>query len=322
LITILLDNKNGNVWDLSQIAGDVTWKTSRIGRAGSLEFTVVTEGLYQSRAFSINNGDIVQVRYGDKPVFHGYIFTLEGGSGETVKVKAYDQIRYLMASDTFIFKNKRASEIIVEVANKFKLKTGYIETTPYLIPEMVEDGKKLLDICNKALDLTLIHGGKNYVLYDDFGALTLRNIEDMVADNYLGEGSLLTDYSTSLSIDQDTYNRIVLYQDNKKTGNRELYIEQDAETIAKWGMLQLYQSVDEKKNEGQIGELLKMLSTLHNRESKTMKLNALGDLQVRAGSYIYVVIERLGLNQPFLVDECSHKFSGALHTMALDVKVI
>lgn len=322
MITVLLDNKNGNVWDLSEIAGDISWKTSRIGKAGSLDFTLITTGMYQSKDFTIQNGDIVQVRYDDNPVFHGYIFSLEGGSGESIKVKAYDQTRYLMASDTFVFKNKRASEIIVEVANKFKLKTGKIETTPYVIPEMLEDGKKLLDICDKALALTLIHSGKNYVLYDDFGSLVLRNIEDMVADVELGEGSLLTDYSTSQSIDQSTYNRIVLYQDNKKTGSRELYIEQDSANIAKWGMLQLYQSVDENKSEKQIDELLRMLSTLHNRESKTMKLNALGHLQIRAGSYVHVVIERLGVNQAFLVEECTHKFGSALHTMALDVKVV
>lgn len=322
MIRVLIDNKNGNVWDISDIVGDLSWKTSRIGKAGSLDFTMIKGGLYELQGFQIQNGDIVHVTKDGKPVFYGYVFSIEGGSSESIKVKAYDQIRYLLSSDTFIFENKRASEIIQEVANKLKLKVGHLAETPYVIPKMVEDGQKLLDICDKALTLTLIHKGQNFVLYDDFGSLTLRNIEDLLVDFYLGEGSLLTDYSLSTSIDQDTYNRIVLYQDNKKTGKRELHVKQDSNNIAKWGTLQLYQSVDENKNQTQIEELLDQLATLHNRESKTLKLNAIGDMRVRAGCYVRVWIKEYGVNQPFLVDECTHKFDSASHTMALDVKVI
>lgn len=322
MIEVLIDNKDGNVWDVSDIAGDISWSTSRIGKAGSLDVTLLKGALYQSKDFKYRNGDIIRVRKDGRNVFYGYIFSIESGSGEAVKVKAYDQIRYLMASDTFVLQKVTATDVVRLVADKFKLRTGSLADTRYVIPTMMEDGKKLLDIIDKALTLTLIHSGRNYVLYDDFGSLTLSNIEDLLLDFYIGEGSLLTDYRYSASIDQDTYNKIVLYQDNKKSGKRELHVAQDSANIAQWGLLQLYQSVEEDKNPEQIRELLDQLARLKNRETKTLKLDAVGDLRVRAGCYIRLWIEEFGINQPFLVDECTHKFEGGNHTMSLDVKVI
>ncbi|QNK57547.1 hypothetical protein [Paenibacillus sp. PAMC21692] len=322
MIEVLVDNKNGNVWDVSELAVSMSWQTSRIGKAGSLDLTLVKGGLNQSADYRIQNGDVIWAKKDEQPIFYGYVFTVEDGRGESIRIKAFDQIRYLLTADHYSFENKRASDVIRTIAAKYKLRTGTIAETPYVIPVLIGDGEKLLDLCGKALTLTLIHGGKNYVLYDDFGSLALRNVEDLLVDFYIGDGSLLTDYSMSTSIDGDTYNRIVLYKNNQTTGKRDVYMAQDSANIAKWGILQLYQSVDENKNDAQINELLTTLTTLHNRESKTLKLDALGDLRVRAGSYVRVLLQEQGLNAPFLVNECTHKFEGAVHTMSLDVKVI
>jgi len=123
-------------------------------------------------------------------------------------------------------------------------------------------------------------------------------------------------------IDADTYNRIKLYKDNQKTGKREVYLVQDSANIARWGVLQLYEAVDEEMNAAQINELLNRLAALKNREQRTLKLEAIGDIRVRAGMYLPVVIESLGINQPMMVDEVTHRFDGADHTMSITLKVI
>lgn len=46
---LLLDDKQGNIWDISEIAGDITYKTSRIGKPSSLEFTLIKGSLYQNK---------------------------------------------------------------------------------------------------------------------------------------------------------------------------------------------------------------------------------------------------------------------------------
>lgn len=322
VLELKLDNRNGNVWNISEIVSAISWKTSRVGRPGSLDFTLTKNALYQDKTFAYKNGDIVQLRKGNVNVFHGFIFEISEGSDDAVKIKAYDQIRYLMAKDTYVLENVTASEVVSKIAKQFQLKTGIIEDTGYKIPTMSEDGKKLIDIIDNALALTLINSGRNYVLYDDFGQLALRNVESLLLDFVIGDGSLMTEYALKTSIDQDTYNRIVLYKDNEKSGKRELHVTQDSGNIAKWGVLQFYESVDENMNDAQIRAQLQTLATLKNRETKSLKLSAIGDIRVRGGSYVRIRIEEYGINQPFLVDECSHSFDGADHTMTLELKVI
>lgn len=318
---ITLDNKNGKLWDLTPVASGISWKTVRIGAGASFEFTLVTGGIYQDKGFVINNGDVIRIVEGKEQVFYGYVFEISEGMDEAVKVKAYDQIRYLQANDTYVFKNTTADQVIKKIANDFKLKTGTLPATGYAIPSMIEDNKKLLDIIYKALDLTLINSGRNFVFYDDFGKLTIRNVVDWKLDFVVGDNSLMTDYDHKRSIDGETYNRVKIVQNNKKTGKRNVFIAQDSANIAKWGLLQLYQVADEKLNAAQINQSLNQLAKLHNREMRSLSVDAIGDIRVRAGCSIPIFIERLGLNVYFLVDEVSHSWSGVDHKMKLKLVV-
>lgn len=322
MLEVLIDNKDGNVWDVSDLVSDVTWKTSRIGRAGSLDMTMLKGDWYQDKNFTINNGDIIQIRKDNFKMFYGYVFEIDSGQDEDIKIKAYDQIRYLMANDTYVFKNATATQAIQQIARDFELKIGNLTDTGYKIPALVEDNKKLLDIIYKALDLTLIATGRHYVLYDDFGQLTLKYVNDLTIDFAIGDESLMYEYGYKRSIDDDTYNKVKIVQDNKNTGQRDVYIVRDSANIAKWGALQLYQSVDENMNEAQINDQLDALIKLKNRENKKLKINAIGDIRIRAGYYIPIFIEELGVGQYFLINECTHKFEGADHSMTLDLKVI
>lgn len=321
MIEILLDNKNGNLWDISDIACSISWKTSRIGSPGKLDFTLVKRGIYQDKSFKYSNGDIVRVVKDGMNVFYGYIFSIDEGKNEEVKISCYDQIRYLLSNATYKFINATAADVLRIIAADFNLKVGRIDDTGYKIPRLIEDGKKLLDIICKALDYTLINTGNNYFLYDDFGTLSIRRSDDMLLDFIIGDGSLMYDYSSKRSIDEDTYNRVKLYKDNK-TDKGEEYRVQDSANIAKWGLLQLYQSIDENMNSAQINELLKTLIAIKNRETKSLRIDAMGNNRVRAGCYVPVIIEEYGINQPFIVEECTHKFEGSDHTMSLELKVI
>ncbi|MFD1903830.1 hypothetical protein ACFTAO_41845 [Paenibacillus rhizoplanae] len=50
------------------------------------------------------------------------------------------------------------------------------------------------------------------------------------------------------------------------------------------------------------GNLLKQ----HNREKVSLSVQAIGDMRVRAGNFIYVLLDEFQ-TQLFLVDQCSHK---------------
>lgn len=324
MIDVKIINRQGTradaEWDVSELVEGLRWKTSRIGKAGSISFNLIKAD--QTTKFTYNNGDIVRVRKDGANIFHGYIFSIIEARDETIKITAYDQIRYLMNTDTYVFKGVTATEVLKRIAKDFNLKLGTVADTGYKIPTMSEDGRKLLDIICKAITLTFSNTGKDYCFYDDFGSLCLRDVNDEQLDLIVGDESLLYDFQIKRSIDSDTYNRIKLYKDNKKTGKREIYMDQDSVNIKRWGVLQLYQSVDEDMNVAQIKQLLTNLAKLKNRETKSFKINALGDIRVRAGMRTRIVISEYGVDQALLVDECSHDFGGAAHTMALDLRVV
>lgn len=321
MIEILLDRKNGSVWDLGQVVTDLTWKTSRQAKAASLDMTYINDGLAQSDKFDVTNGDIIRFRKDNQDLFYGYVFSKEWGADAQIKLMAYDQIRYLSSNETYRFENLKVEDIIRRIAKDFNLKTGELADTGHIIPSMLQDNKKLIDMISKGLESTLIATGQYYMFHDHFGKLTLKNINEMVLMLAIGEDSLMTDFSYKKSIDNETYNRIKVVRDNKDSGKRDVYMYQHGQNIAQWGLLSLYEVADENMNPAQMKELAKNLLNLKNREQQTLSVEAIGDVRVRAGNTIYVNLPGEGL-KPYLIDECTHKFSGGSHTMSLNMKVV
>lgn len=318
---LLVKNKEGTLWDISGIVSDISWKTARSGKPSTLELTLVDSGIYQHTRFGISNGDIIQFRKDEVDVFYGFVFSMDMGSDQEVKLTAYDQIRYLLGNGSYVLQDVTASDVITKIAKDYGLKTGVLEETAYRIPSLIEDDKKLLDIIMGAIGSELQYKGRLMAFYDDFGKLTLRTPESMRLNLVLGAGHSLYDYSLKKSIDDDTYNTIFLYKDNEESGQRDFYPVSDKENVKRWGILHLYQKADDKANAAQIQEKASNLLKMHNREKLSLSVQAIGDMRVRAGNFIYVLLDEFE-TQLFLVDQCSHKIAGGEHTMSLDIKVV
>jgi len=322
-LEVLVDNRNGNAWDMSQLISSMTWSTSRVGKPASVSISFSKGAIFQDRSFTINNGDIIRVQEDGVPVFYGYVFSIETDESNTVKLTAYDQMRYLMVNDWCMLKNVTATEIIRYIAKKFDIKLGELVDTKYKIPTFMEDNKKLLDMMFRALDFTLNSTKIIYVLYDDFGKLTLREAKSWMPDYGIGEESQMTSISYKASIDDGTYNYIKMYRDNPEKGVRETFISKDSNNMAKWGHLQLYKKIDDKMNQAQIQQLGDNLLKLHNHEKKTLKVNAVGDVRIRAGMNIPIFAPEQNVNlRNKLIEECSQEWSGSGHTMSLTLKEI
>ncbi|MCY6958875.1 XkdQ/YqbQ family protein [Clostridium brassicae] len=322
-IQLLLDNKKGEIFDISELVSEVTWKTQRKGKPSSLEFKVLKD-----ESISINNGDVISFKVDNNKVFYGYIFENGGSKNHDIKIIAYDQLRYLLSNDTYVFKNKKASQIISQIAKDVGLRIGTIEDTTYTISSLLEDDKKLLDIIYSSLDKTLMATKKSYVLYDDFGYLNLRNINNMRQEVMISDENNLGDYDWKKSIDSDTYNRVKIVRDNKDTKGRDVYIAQDSKNIAKWGRLQYYKKVDEKLNKAQVQEIVNSTLELKNRETRTLNLKDVvstdiaEDLKLRGGSGVYVEIIDIGVSHYFVIEEATHKFEKGNLVMDFDLKAV
>ncbi|MCT4686088.1 XkdQ/YqbQ family protein [Vallitalea sp.] len=311
---IFIDDRQCNVYEVPH--GKINLKRARSGRASSLEFEYYGGDIF-SEQIEIKNGNVVLLKIDDIKVFYGYVFKVAKD-----KITCYDQIRYLKYKDTKVFINKTLSQIVKTIATENNLKTGAIVNTQYSIPSQVNDNKEYLDMIMKGIETTLLATGHLYFIQDNVGKLELLDIAETKLDFVIDGDGLLTDYELSANIDSDTYNRIKLARDNKKTGKREVYIFQDSNNISKWGKLQYYEVVDEKTNPAQINQKGEALLQLKNREKKTFKIkNAIGDIRCRSGYSVYIYIPEENINGWYLINTDTHKFDGNSHTMDLELVV-
>lgn len=283
-------------------------------QAGKLTFNILEDD-----TIDFTEGNSVSFKVDGKPMFYGFVFSKQRDKANNVKVTAYDQMRYLKNKDTYVYKNKKASDLVKMIAADFKLQVGTIESTGHTIPKKVEDNQTLLDMILEALDETLVQTKKLYVLYDDFGKLTLRNVEgmklDLLIDEETGENF---DYTSS--IDSGTYNKIKLSYENETTGKRDLYIAQHGSNINAWGVLQYFDTLkDPKQGKAKADALL----SLYNRKTRKLQMKgAFGDTRVRAGSAVIVQLN-LGdmvVGSYMMVEKVRHVFNSGLHQMDLTLR--
>lgn len=285
----------------------------RKGTPGKLEFTVV-----KGPGLNFAEGDPVKLTVNGTAMFYGFVFKKMRDKGGTIDVVAYDQLRYLKNKDTITEEGLKASDLLKRIATDFRLNLGTVEDTGYTLETIVEENQTLFDMIQNALDETLMNTKQLYVLYDDAGKLTLKNINTMKL-NLLIDEETGENFSYESSIDEQTYNKIKLAYNDEKTGKRELFIAQDGAKMNQWGVLQYFEEV-----QTQTGASAKADALLKLYDQKTRKLtiqNAFGDVRVRAGSAVVVALN-LGdivTNNYMVVNKVTHTFKGDEHMMALDL---
>lgn len=306
--------QSGNKVFIPIIQEGITWNTERKGYPSELSFKVIKDDVIQ-----FQEGDAVRLKVNGKSVFYGFIFKKKRDKEQIITVTAYDQLRYLKNKDTYVYENKTASEFIKMIANDFRLQTGTIENTGYKIASRIEENETLFDMIQNALDLTLENKKKMYVLFDDFGKLTLKSIENMqlnvLIDEETGENF---DYTSS--IDENTYNKVKLTYDNDQTGKREVYIAQDSKNMNQWGVLQYFDTLQKGENGKEKADAL---LKLYNKKTRNLSINnAFGDIRVRAGSMIVVMLNLgdMQVKNMMLVEKCKHEFNESHHTMSLTLR--
>ncbi|WP_270942519.1 XkdQ/YqbQ family protein [Romboutsia lituseburensis] len=303
--------QNGNDLYEPLVEGDLVWETQRKGAPGKLSFNILKDDV-----INFGEGNAIRVKLNNNNVFYGFIFNHSRNKDKLVQVVAYDQLRYFKNKDTYIYENKTATEIVSMLAKDFNLNCGTLEDTKFKIESRVEEDKTLFDIVLNALDTTIENAKEMYILYDDFGQITLKNISSMKLETLI-DGDISEDFDYSSSIDGNSYNKIKLSQENKETGKREIYIAQDSKNINSWGILQHFESVNENVDaKAKADGLLK----LYNQKVKSLNLKKVfGDIRVRAGCLVAVVLDLgdMKIQNYMLVDKVKHTINSGEHYMDL-----
>lgn len=318
-IELLIGNESGTRIYQPAVEEGIEWTTERRSTPGKLTFKVLKDDI-----LGFTEGSPVRLTVDGKNIFFGFVFKQQRSKDNIITVTAYDQLRYLNNKDTIVYENKTASQFIQMVATDYALNIGILEDTGFIIDSRVEENTSLFEMIENVLDQTLTNTRSMFILYDDFGKLTLKNIENM----YVGEPGayLMIDEDTgenfdyTSAIDDNTYNKIKLTFDNEETGYRDVYIAQDGSNMNKWGVLQFFDTLEEGEN-GQVKA--DALLSLYNKKTRNLKItNAIGDNRVRAGSMIVVNLD-LGdvkVKNFMLVEKVKHTYKENEHWMDLTLR--
>lgn len=301
---------------LPPVVESVSIEWERQGQPGKLTADIVkTPGL------SFQEGDPCRFSVDGTPIFYGFVFekARKGSMDQVITITVYDQLYYLKNKDTYVYSNKTAAAVIRMIAEDFQLNVGALADTGYTIASRVEDNKTLFDIIQTALDETLKATSQMYVLYDDVGKLTLKNIGDMKL-GLLVDNETAGDFDYKTSIASQTYDKVKLSYENKDTGKREIFIAQDGSSINQWGVLQYYEKIDSTANAKAMADAL---LSLYNTKTRTLKLkDVLGDVRMRAGTMLVVMLGLgdMNLSSYLMVEQVKHTFSNEQHVMDLNMR--
>lgn len=318
--TVVINHKVTNGYEvITPIVEDgVKWETDRQGSPGKLTFKVYKD---KNGEIEFLEGDTVALKYHDDSkgwisLFNGYIFTKKRSKDGWIEVTAYDQLRYFKNKATYVYTNKKASDVVKMIANDYNLSIGTVENTSYVIGNRVEDNQSLFDIIQNALDLTLVSSGDMYVLYSDNGKLYLRDVNNLKTNIVINE-SVAEDFDYTSSIDDETYNEIELFYDNDETNKREYYNAVDSTNMGKWGRLRYTESIQNPANaKDRANKMLK----LYNRKNRKLKVNgAFGDHRCRAGASVIVQLNLgdITVSNYMLIEKATHTFKKGEYRMDL-----
>lgn len=305
------EKANGKIYEISELVTKVSYTDKLNDGCSKLEFSYIDDDLY------IENGSLISFKYDNTGIFYGVVFKVGRGKGKEINVTAYDQLRYCKAKDTFSTKGETVTSLASKMCMNFGILKGSLADTKYKLATNTYNDQSWLDILYSAISETLQNTGRKYCIRDEFGSIAIRDIEDLKINLILGDESLVYDYNYSKSIDDDFYNLIKI-KDKKSADPIE---EKDIKSINKYGLLQHFETANEKMNTSQIKAMAKVLLKLYNQEKESLSLNCLGDTRIRAGTGFMAMIEDIiGRNMMrwFIVKSVTHDFI-PIHTMSLEV---
>lgn len=308
--------QHGDALYYPPILDGISIEWERKGQPGKLTFEIV-----QTDTVNFDEGDPCRFSVDGEAIFYGFIFdkSRQGSNPQKIKITAYDQLYYFKNKDTYVYTNKTASEVVKMLADDFRLNVGAISDTRYKIASRTEENTDLFSIVQNALDETVKATKEMYVLYDTAGKLMLKNISEMQIGLVVDKDTA-GDFDYSTSISSNTYNRIKLVHEDGDSGARKVYIAQDSSNINKWGVLQYYEKLNDPTGAQAMANAL--LSLYNHKSRKLTVKKVLGDVRIRGGTMLVVVLD-LGdaaISNLMLVEQAKHTFKDNEHLMELRLR--
>lgn len=312
--SVRIESSNGNMQE-PIVKGEVTVTWTRDFRAGIMEFYAVKD-----ETLNFQEGDRASLYIDDKLFFVGFIFKKSRDKKQIIRVTCYDQLRYLKNQDTYQYEKMSVSGLIKKICADRGLTVGEIESASYKVPKNIEDNKAYMDMIKAADDINISQTGEIFTLFDDRGKICYKKPTSMIV-NYPITYDNAEDFDYVTSIDNGTFNRILVYITDDNGNLLRQVIKEDRKSVKRWGVLEYTIKTNNAEDiEKKASQLLEIL----NRKYRSFKVKkAIGDIRIRAGSLITVQMMAIGdinINSYMIVDSVTHTVNDGNHFMDLDLQ--
>lgn len=288
--------------------------TSKFNRSIDVTLSATENG--RTRSFEFEEGDTLTFKYDGKVRFIGIIFAYDISSEGALSITAHDSNVYLSKStDSRLFKNKKASEIIRMLASDFGIPIGNIADTGYVIPYIRLSNLTVYDMVLKVLTLTRKQTGKRFFIRNDAGKLVLTT--GASSAKYLfkdGENIISASYSRSI---EDTRTQAKVMGGPK--GKETVVVVKDDAKRTKYGIMQAFEQMDEKATASQIKQRAQALLKEQAVVEEQLSVVVLGVPEVDVGTAVYAVNKMTATYGAYYVSGISHTYSSGLHVMDLEL---
>lgn len=308
--------QEGKQIDISAFCGNVT-RTDNIDSLGvELDFDYVNNNVYDSYTWFtvLRTGNTILLYDADELIFQGQIITLSRNSVSSYSVKCFDNAFYLNKNQTRIqFTNLDVKSCIEKLCQQEYLPCKVDCDIPTKVTK-IYNGESIANVVDDLLKQATDDTGLKYRREYNYGSLYVNAMNNLKM--IWKSKPLVSDFSYDESID-NLANRVVVISSSEK--NTTVYAEAKNEaSIKMYGQYTYYEKVDDKKK----GEAKKIADTKLKELSKTFEkatVTLLGDNYIRSGRIIKFEQPEIGLYGEYLVEHCTHNYSGSLHTMDCEV---
>lgn len=327
--TIFLIKDNGITRKITNISSGLSWRDS-INTLG-MELNMVQvrniNDRYMRNYDLAETGDKIVLKNNGNEIFRGIIVNLSIDR-YSKSITAFDYAFYLNQSKTIIqFNNKRADECIKQLCNKFNVPIGNITSIPITITKIYKD-KTVADIIRDILKQAIDSLGMKCRLEMRAGKLYIERYTDLIvvpkfkpAPNISSFNPLRAIGSISKTESITDMRNSILITSNDEKSSRVIAEAKDDNNIAKFGLLQEVEAIDDK-NIAQARTIAKNKLKELNRIGENISIRLLGDDNVRSGRILEIENEMFNLKGRYLVKDCTHTYQNRIHTMDLTLEKV
>ena len=293
--------------DLSQLVEKVTWSGDSKQVARKLTFSIATRSTDRFLPkVTINEGDSVLFRDGDRTLFGGPVFDIEkSASGNLTTYTAFDLMFYINNSDISKIFDDTPEAITAWICSHLSVPFGSAAPTgiKVYLPWL---GKKAYEAIMAAYTTASRQNGKKYIpLMQNVNQVCVIE-KGALCGVVLDGGYNLTEatYKTSL---QKLVDRVIV---TDKNGNQTSVVE-DAGAQSKYGVVQRVYKQEEGKDAASEAKAL-----LHIMD-QSATVTATSDTRAVSGYAIAVQEATTGLYGKFYIESDTHTFENGKEMMQL-----